>query len=255
MRETEPIPCRGSTLRIAPRVQGPRAPGLLALLPAYLAVRYPGVLSQEDARAYAACVAAARQEWTPNFGGAQFTLGRAWYTHLEEDRERDYFEGAAASDARVERWAPGLQQRMLAILRRLVSARVVRREGWCGPGVHVFEAGSEVARKGGEAHFDVEGLTEAQLARRARAITLVLTLQPAIAGGGLQVWEQLYSGEESVPEPPAGAAGTVLDYEAGELVVIDSYRLHRIQPFQGDLNRLTATVHAVEEGDLWEAWF
>lgn len=245
-------PGAGGTLRLPPRTQGPRAPGLLALLPTYLAVRYPGVLTRDHAETYAAGVAAAREEWTPNFGGTQFTLGRAWYTHLEEDREDEYFADAAASDARVERWAPGLQQRMMAILRRLMSARVVLREGWCGPGVHVFQAGSPVARDGGDVHFDVEGLTDAQLSRRARALTLVLTLQPA---GGLQVWDQMYAGEAVALEPPAEVASALLEYEPGELVVIDSYRLHQIMPFQGSADRITATVHLVEEGDVWEAWF
>ncbi len=246
---------QGATLRLPPRTQGPRAPGLLALLPAYLAVRYPGVLSREEAQTHSASVSAARAEWTPNFGGTQFTLGRAWYTHLEEEREDEYFEDAAASDARVERWAPGLQQRMMAILRRLIDARVVRRESWCGPGVHVFEAGSQVALHGGDVHFDVEGLSEAQLSRRARALTLVLTLQPAASGGGLQVWDRMYAGEDRGVVPPPEVTSAVLDYEAGELVVIDSYRLHQIMPFQGSADRMSATVHVVEEGDVWEAWF
>jgi hypothetical protein len=31
--------------------------------------------------------------------------------------------------------------------------------------------------------------------------------------------------------------------------------MHQIQPFAGDLDRISATLHVVEEGGRWEAWF
>jgi hypothetical protein len=220
-----------------------------------LAARYPDFLTRGASTSFTAGVLAGRPEWTMNFHGAQFTLGRAWYTHLEVDREDDYFDQVANSDATVERWAPGLQAAMIDGAARLLEAPVVRREGWCGPGVHVFLHGSEVAKKGGELHFDNEGLSDAQIARRATALSFVLMLQPPESGGGLRLWDRFYDGED-FPENPGPRVPTALvRYGAGELVVFDSYRMHQIQPFGGDLDRISATMHVAEEDGVWECWF
>jgi hypothetical protein len=37
--------------------------------------------------------------------------------------------------------------------------------------------------------------------------------------------------------------------------MIDSYRLHQIQPFAGDKARITATCYALNNGEGWEVWF
>jgi hypothetical protein len=220
-----------------------------------LASRFPRSLDPGECRGWNLAILDAREEWTPNFGGVQYTLGRAWYTHLEEDREDDYFAGAQASDALVERVLPGFQDRLLDMATDIVGRRVLRRRGWCGPGVHVFPAGSEVARRGGEPHFDTEGLSKDHLAVRAPALTLVLMLQPARTGGGVAVWDCTYAGED-LPEAPAqGVLTEVVEYKVGELVVIDSYRLHQILPFEGEADRISATLHLVQEGDDWVAWF
>jgi hypothetical protein len=220
-----------------------------------LALRCPGVIGDEACADWVACVYRARSQWLKNFGGQQFTLGRAWYTHLVEARESDYFSNAAASDATVRAAAPGLQERVLAMVAHLVGAPVVRREGWCGPGVHVFPARGEVARRGGEVHFDTEGLRRPQIERRTPALTFVLMLQRPEAGGGLRVWDRMYDGDEFPPKPSPSVPVARVDYEPGELVVIDSYRLHQILPFHGAVERITATVHAAREGPVWETWF
>ncbi len=196
----------------------------------------------------------ARAHWTPNFDGVQFTLGRAWYTHLEEDRTDEYFAVAAESDALVERWTPGLQARMLALLSSLVEAPVTRRPGWCGPGVHVFPAGAWVAGNGGDIHFDTEGLEEDELAARAPAWSVVVMLQPPAHGGGLRIWEARYDGEDAVAEPEQFVSRTI-EYGVGDLVAFDSYRLHQIQPFGGALDRISATAHVVLSDGGWHAWF
>jgi hypothetical protein len=221
-----------------------------------LASRFPWTVDAAECRAWALRIFEARGEWTANFGGVQFTLGRAWYTHLEEDREDQYFHGAESSNALVERVLPGFQARLLAIATDLVGAPVERRPGWCGPGVHVFPAGSEVAERGGEPHFDTEGLSEKHLAERAPALSLVIMLQPADEGGGIAVWDRVYAGSD-VLDPPLdeSALREVVDYRVGELVVIDSYRLHQILPFGGRAARVSATMHLVQDGGVWLAWF
>jgi hypothetical protein len=250
--------------------EGTEAPllPLLPLLETSLAVQLPAAVDVERAARWAAGVREAREAWVSDFGGAQFSLGRAWYTHLEQDRAADYFAKASASDAVVEHACPGLQAAMRALVARVVGAPVVPRAGWCGPGVHVFPAGGLVATRGGEIHFDTEGLTPAHAAIRAPALTLVVMLQPPVSGGGLRVWDAMYDGEDRRGYDAADGADDDEDddessermpltctYEAGTVVVIDSYRLHQIQSFAGEVDRISATCHAAFVAGAWETWF
>jgi hypothetical protein len=215
-----------------------------------------GALPAAEARGLAARVLAAREHWVEDFGGEQFALGRAFYTHLETGRTKDYFAGAAASDQLVERVLPGMQERTLALLARLAGGRVRRRPGFCGPGVHVFPAGGKVAREGGVVHFDLEGLTEHQVRRGDAAATLVVMLQPAAWGGGLRVWDVLHQGRSDTELDPGDYTWSTVRSGPGDAVLIDSRRLHQIRPFRGAADRISITVHAVEvDRGVWEAWF
>ncbi len=199
----------------------------------------------------------ARHAWTDDFGGAQFSLGRAFYTHLEEDRTRAYFDDAKASDARVEAHAPGLQSGMIDLVARLTGGRVTPRAGFCGPGVHIFPCGNEVSRRGGVVHFDTQGLARHHVAARRPALSIVAMLQPAERGGGLRLWDLLYAGRDvaTPAELDRTRCGTIRS-EAGDVVAFDSYRLHQIRPFSGTLDRISATVHASEiDPGVWETWF
>src|SRR5262249_49081618 len=198
-------------------------------------------------------VYAAREHWTPNFEGVQFTVGRAWYTHLEEDSEDEYFAGVAASDALVERFLPGLQARIVAVASPVVGAKLVRRPGGCVPGVHVFPAGEWLSENGGDVHFDTEGLREHELAARLPALSLIVMLQPAARGGGLRVWGTRYDGEDAVDDPDRFESLT-LEYGVGDLVRIASDLLHQIQPFEGARDRISATAHLVLD-EMWQCWF
>jgi hypothetical protein len=54
----------------------------------------------------------------------------------------------------------------------------------------------------------------------------------------------------------AGIPQATVGYEAGDLVVFDSYRLHQIQPFSGALPRLSMTAHAaLLHPARWDLWF
>lgn len=228
---------------------------LLPGLASQLAVWVRGAVEPEQAARWAAGVRDARAAWLSDFGGAQFSLGRAWYTHLEQGRAAHYFAGVAASDALVEAACPSLQETMRALVSRVVGAAVVARPGWCGPGVHVFPAGALVARRGGDIHFDTEGLTPAHVAERAPALTLVLMLQPPIAGGGLRVWDVTYAGTDAYEDEDLERPSLLCEYAAGDLLIIDSYRLHQIQPFEGATDRISATCHAAFVAGEWETWF
>jgi len=243
-----------SILRLPGQTQSRRKP-LRELLPGYLALRYARALDEDQAAAFARGVYAGRSAWTSNFGGVQYTLGRAWYTHLEEDREDEYFEHAQASDANVRRYCPGLQAWMMSTLSQLLGAPTFQRAGWCGPGIHVFEAGSEISHNGGDVHFDTEGVGHEQVEARTPAMSFVLMLQPPESGGGLRVWDQLFDGDEHPEMPGEEVASAVVPYDAGDLVVIDSYRLHQIQAFEGKVDRLSMTAHVVLVDSAWEVWF
>lgn len=202
-------------------------------------------------------VLAGRDAWTSDFGGEQFALGRAFYTHLETGAASTYFEEAASSDAIVEAVVPGMQRAAVALLGALVRATVRPRHGFAGPGIHVFPAGEKVAREGGVIHFDLEGLTAHHLESGARAVTLVVMLQPPSSGGGLRLWELVHDGTPDTELDVVGVDSTVARSGPGDAILIDSRRLHQIQPFGGARDRISITLHAVEvdRGRCWEGWF
>lgn len=199
---------------------------------------------------------AAREVWTSDFGGEQYCLGRAFYTHLEEGKSAAYFANATASDALVEAHVPGLQAAMIELAARVVGGKVVRRRGWCGPGVHVFPPSGPVAARGGVRHFDTEGLAGRHIERGLPAITLVAMLQATETDGGLRVWDVRYEGRDHPTADEIASPNTVVSSRTGDVVVIDSYRLHQIQPFGGSRERISATVHAARvDADVWASWF
>lgn len=215
-----------------------------------------GAIDEPTCARWVASVYAARAEWTEDFGGEQFALGRAFYTHFETGRSAEYFGDAAASDARVERGAPGLQARMRELVAEVTGGRVVQRRGWCGAGVHVFPAGEKVARAGGVIHFDVEGLAKSHLALRKPALSVVAMLQPALEGGGLRLWDARYCGSEHPSDEQLATQNELVEYAVGDVLAFDSYQLHQIQPFGGARDRVSATLHAAEiDRGVWQTWF
>lgn len=230
--------------------------GAYALLDKHLGLRFAGVLAPAHAAEWARAVEGAEDDWTEDFGGDQHCLGRAYYTHLEDDRLDDYFDDADETNARVETHLPGLQALLRDLVARLTGEPVHHREGFCGAGVHVFTPDGWLSHNGGDVHFDTEGLEEEDLARRAPALTLVLMLQPATQGGGLRLWDVRYDGSDAVTRAMIARPSALVSYAAGELLVLDSYRLHQIQHFTGDRRRISATLHAVRRAEGgWDTWF
>ena len=232
------------------------APSVAASLSEHPAVVLRGALPPSRCAELVTRVRAARTEWTSDFDGEQFSLGRAFYTHYETDRSDRYFAEANASDALVERVLPGIQTWTLELLGRMSGATIRRRAGFCGPGVHVFERGGEVARRGGVTHYDVEGLTPLCLARRHTALSLVVMLETPQWGGGLRLHDALYSGQEQPTQAELDSPHRTMRYADGDALLMSSYRLHQIRPFRGLRDRISITCHAlaVDRGVL-EAWF
>lgn len=231
-------------------------PALASSLADRLAAGVRGWLTPADCRAAADEVVRRRGSWTADFGGEQFAFGRAFYTHLETGRAADYFRDARRSDELVEAALPGMQARVRDLFATLVGGRTRPRPGFCGPGVHVFPAGEKVAREGGVVHFDTEGLSPLHRERRARALTLVIMLQPPTRGGGLRVWDVRYHGRDEATAAELRRPSVRLLYRAGDALLLDSYRLHQIQGFPGRRDRISLTLHGVEvDADVWETWF
>jgi hypothetical protein len=146
---------------------------------------------------------------------------------------------------------------MRAILGELVGAPVARRRGWCGPGLHIFPAGDWLASNG-DVHFDTEGLLEDDLAARVPALSAIVMLQPPERGGGLRVWDTPFDERAPAPEEllaKRDIASATVAYAAGDLVVLDSYRLHQIQPFEGARDRVSITAHLILRDGVWQSWF
>jgi hypothetical protein len=220
-----------------------------------LAIGLREATAPDRARAWADAVLAAEREWTADFGGEQFALGRAFYTHLETGRSASYFGDAAASDARVERVVPGMQAFMRELASKIVGAPVRPRRGFCGAGIHVFPPREKASLEGGVVHFDLEGLTPRQLARMAGAITIVVMLQPPSRGGGLHLWDVRWEGRPE-PDPAELPPPATMRSRAGDCVVLEAYRLHQIARFGGRRARVSATLHAAEiDPGIWESWF
>ncbi len=228
-------------------------------IPGARAVAAVGVREWLDATLaaeWAKAVLRAREDWTHDFDGEQFTLGRAFYTHYETDRSDEYFERAAESDAKVERWLPGMQARMRDAVSVVTGCASSARRDWCGPGVHIFPAGGEVAGRGGVVHFDTEGLSDRHARDKRPALTVILMLQEPEQGGGLKLWDVRFRGRDDPTDAELARDAVIAQYGVGGLLVIDSYRLHQIQPFTGDRDRISITVHAAEVDDgVWETWF
>lgn len=230
--------------------------GVVARLEQAYAAVIDGVFTAAECAELTKRTVLARSDWVPAFGGEQFSLGRAFYTHFEQGECRAYFADAAASDARVERHLPGLQRRLSELVSRLTGGACLARRGFCGAGVHVFPAGEKVSREGGVLHFDTEGLPTHHVARRKRALSVVVMLGAPERGGGLKVWGARYSGADHPSEADLTTPACVLEYVPGRAIVIDSYRLHQIQPFAGARDRVSATLHAAEvDPGRWETWF
>ncbi len=247
-------------MKAAPRVVRSSAarpePATIASLDRLGAVVWPAALDLPRVRAWSGAVRRARNDWTADFGGEQYSLGRAFYTHYETGRAELYFREAAASDALVDRHLPGMQAWVTALFARMTESVVRPRLGFCGPGVHVFPAGGQVARHGGVVHYDVEGLSPVCLSRRLPALSLVVMLEPVAWGGGLWLWGARFRGSEAATDAEIAAPHTAVRYGAGDALLMSSYRLHQIRPFRGRRDRISITLHAQQVDDgVFEVWF
>jgi hypothetical protein len=203
-----------------------------------------------------------KESWYPNYGGEQYSLGRVWSTHIDDGITDDYFRGAEESKGMIESHFPGLYDKIRTFFSLVQHGEpVVLRTGWAGPGFVVFPAHGRCADIGGDIHYDWEGLSAEQFNDpAAEAYSFISMLQKPQVGGGLRLWDMFYDRvckrEELAPKASAPAVDSLtVDYQIGDLLVIDSFRLHQIQPFSGDIDRICLTFHAARYQDGWHIWF
>lgn len=257
--------------RYSPITEPAQLPTALADLrrPEVAGVAFEGLLSLTEVARALAQVYAQRRHWQAGAGPGDFTLGNVWYAHMEFGREHEYFASAPRARALVNRLFPGLEQQILAFCRLLTGDGDVQvRSGWGGPALVVFQAGSETARRGGVLHIDHDGLpAELLQARGADTFSFILPLQLPAERGHLMVWPDLYdpadraryligSGDIADPRPPV----QLLTHQLGTAIAIQSLRVHQIQGFEGNCDRvtlnwrLTRTATAADES-RWVVWF
>ena len=210
-----------------------------------------------------------RRHWQTGAGPGDYTLGNVWYAHIEFGREQEYFATASRSRALVNRLFPRLEQQILALCRLLTGDSDVQvRANWGGPALVVFRAGSETARRGGVLHVDHDGLpVELLQSNQADAFSFILPLQLPAQRGHLLVWPDVFdpadrerflvgSGDVAGPHPPV----QLLRHEVGTALAIQSLRVHQIQGFDGDRDRVTLNwrltrVPSADERGRWVVWF
>ena len=218
------------------------------------ALHVRGAVSEKQATTWAKAVLEAEEHWLREFKGQMYTLGRAWYAHVESGKAKAYKQGALASNQLVDSVVPGLSSAMRSCLTQALKRKVVQRKNWCGAGVHVFTPKQNSA---GAIHYDVEGDEEAEESADVPLASGVLMLQPPERGGELRLWGRLYDpkdGRQSLGRAP-NVDYVEVKYEPGDFVVFNSYRLHQIRAHRGNKARVSATLHAIRRGGRWESWF
>jgi len=91
---------------VATSLDAKQADGAIRELETALCILLRGAMTPARAAEMRGAVLASEADWTPDFKGEQFALGRAFYTHLETGTSRAYFASAPSSDALVERVLP-----------------------------------------------------------------------------------------------------------------------------------------------------
>lgn len=195
------------------------------------------------------------EHWNSDFDGLQFSFGQAYYPHLEAGTTDTYFEKVEVSDRMFNQALPGLQEFAMKLLSSIVGGYVQQREGWSGPGIHIFPIDGYAAKNAGEVHFDLDGISDKDRMALSPAVTLIVMLQPPSTGGGLKVWNTKYAGFDALELNIETIENSILEYKIGDVVAINSYTLHQIQPFTSTVDRISLTVHSIFNGECWDCWF
>ena len=184
--------------------------------------------------------------------------GAAFFMHVGQD-EASYFEHAGCANEIVEGLCPGVSDRLLSWMSRLVGEPVVRRDGWSGPGFVVIDT-AEMANQQGDVHFDWEGLAVHPSAPLgSECYTALSMIQGPESGTALRIWEAGIARRSEQPRRAladgAEPRSELVEYRPGDLVVFDGLSLHQIQPVDGVRPRVMLNAHLARFPEGWRLWF
>jgi len=219
-------------------------------------------LSREECEEILQGVYTLEPYWRSGTCEGEFTLGRSWYTSIDNREVMDYFDEAPALNQLLQTTFPGLMARILAFGKTMVGHDNVQfRPGFAGPGIVVFKAHCTTAESGGSCHIDYEGLSKHQMDARdgVEIFSFMLPLSLPEKAGGLRVWPEVYERFrhnryfEEIEEPEGEKF--IIPYCVGNLFGIHSLRVHQIEPFGGEKDRVVVTFHLAQLDGQWSIWF
>lgn len=249
-------------IRAAAIVPGHKYGDFSRLIENQLAVCFKGFFGKRDTEKTVKSVYAASPDWSAGFEGVQYVLGEAWYHYAEEGRSfEEYSAKSKSARATVEKHVPGLEKKIIGFLSSIAAPHTVSiRKGWAGPGIMIFPAGGHVAEKGGSVHFDLDAFTQEELKNPdLQLLSFICMLQKPASGGNLTIWRRSYdrtiSREENFFPDASGFDNTTIEYQPGDLWMLNGLSAHQITPFQGDTDRICLTFHIYRDKKKWHLWF
>lgn len=189
-------------------------------------------------------------------------LGRSWYTAIDNREVMDYFDEAPAFNRLIQDTFPELIEKIMAFARTMTNQEEVQvRPGWAGPGFTIFRPPSCTAETGGSCHIDYDGLSKrmVDVPEGLEMFSVMIPISMPEDAAGLYVWPEVYQRFQhkryfNEIEDPEGERFTV-PYSVGKLICIHSLRIHQIEPFNGDIDRVVITFHLGKLDGKWNLWF
>lgn len=225
-------------------------------------VLFQNFLSKEECAELLTGVYTLRPYWRQGTQDGEYTLGRVWYTALDNRDVIDYFEEVSGFNALIDQSFPGLIPQILDFSRKFAANDSIKiRPGFAGPGFVIFTPRSLTAKEGGAIHIDCEGLSTRMLdvPGGAEVYSLMISIQLPEEGGFLRTWPDYYQPSQKDKylndiDIPLGRM-EIVPYEVGGISVISSPRVHQIEPYSGCLDRVILTFHLGKIDNEWLVWF
>lgn len=200
--------------------------------------------------------------WRRGTYDGDFILGRSWYTAIDNREIMDYFDEAPFFNQLIRDSFPELLEKIMAVARTLTNQEEVQiRPGWAGPGITIFRPPSCTAETGGSCHIDYDGISKrmVDVPEGLEMFSFMLPISMPEDAAGLYVWPEIYQRfhhkryfDEILD--PEGERFTI-PYSVGNLLGIHSLRVHQIEPFDGDIDRVVVTFHLGKLDGKWIVWF
>jgi hypothetical protein len=185
-----------------------------------------------------------------------YALGCPLYAYRCAENQDKYFDMVQKYDLLIAESFPRLETEMKGIFETLQYPENIRKKKYFGgPGFVIQNQKSTH-----EPHFDQDEavlISKARFPKERVMFTLVAMVQKPTRGGRLMVWDrepQAEDTEQSLKEFCEITPPYFVDYQEGDLLILDGMKLHLIEPCQGE--RITAVLHYLKSPlGPWEYWF